>query len=248
MTFLPGYSGGRPVPADRLSRSSARKCPAPSGGLCPKSRPFSFRLPSNELPPFAPRRGFWRLTRPANQVAGHPGFLLQTVTSFLRPGLRHYYGVICHLAPLRLTLSLLLNLPIRRLHGTIQGFPSYFGLPVGYSTLNRSTGLTRNRASRYVARSPTREAVSGSLALCAAHFLSLPSDPAVASNALAIRIVFPLVGATPASFSRPGLPATLGKQQKRRQIGRRLLVINSAFTTQGTVTNVPLPVVSTSTT
>ena len=113
MTSLPGYSGGRPVPADRLSRSSAKKCPVPSDGLCPESRPFSFRLPSNELPPFAQRQGFWHPTPPANQAAGHPGFLLQTVTSFLRPGLRHYYGFICHLAPLRSTLSLLLNLTIR---------------------------------------------------------------------------------------------------------------------------------------
>ena len=113
MTSSPGYSGGRPVPADRLSRSSAGKCPVPSDGLCPESRPFSFRLPSNELPPFAPRQGFWRLTSPADQAAGRPGFLLQTVTSFLRPRLHHYYGFICHLAPLRSTLSFLLNLPIR---------------------------------------------------------------------------------------------------------------------------------------
>jgi hypothetical protein len=155
---------------------------------------------------------------PRGQAASRPGFLLQTVTSFLRPGLRHYYGFICHLAPLRLTLSLLLNLPIRRLRGTIQGFPSYLGLPVSYSTLTHATGLTRNRASRYFARSPTREAVSGSLALCAVHFLSLPSDPAVTSNALAIRIVFPLVGATPVSFNRPGLPATLGKQKRGWQL------------------------------
>jgi hypothetical protein len=61
----------------------------------------------------------------------------------------------------------------------------------------------RYRASRYVARLPTRSAESGSLALCAAYFLSLPSDPAVTSNALAIRIDFPLVGATPVSFNRP---------------------------------------------
>jgi len=32
-------------------------------------------------------------------------------------------------------------------------------------------------------------------------------------NALAIRIVFPLVGATTVSFNRPGLPATRGKQK-----------------------------------
>ncbi|RMH41846.1 MAG: hypothetical protein D6694_08520, partial [Gammaproteobacteria bacterium] len=35
-----------------------------------------------------------------------------------------------------------------------------------------------------------------------------------ASNALAIRIVFPSVGATQASFSLPGLPASLGKRKK----------------------------------
>jgi hypothetical protein len=40
----------------------------------------------------------------------------------------------------------------------------------------------------------------------------LPSDPAVTSNALAIRIVFPLVGMTPA-YRRLGLPAMPGKQK-----------------------------------
>jgi hypothetical protein len=33
------------------------------------------------------------------RATGHPGFLLQSVTSFLRPGLCHYYGIFCHLAP-----------------------------------------------------------------------------------------------------------------------------------------------------
>jgi hypothetical protein len=73
--------------------------------------------------------------------------------------------------------------------------------------------LTKYWASRYFARLPTHTAESGSLALCAAHFLSLPSDPAVTSNAIAIQIVFPLVGVTPASCSRPGLPIPLGKQK-----------------------------------
>jgi len=48
-----------------------------------------------------------------------------------------------------------------------------------------------------VGRIPTLDAESGLLTLCTAHFLLLPSDPAVTSNALAIRIVFPLVGVTP---------------------------------------------------
>jgi hypothetical protein len=70
------------------------------------------------------------------------------------------------------------------------------------------------RALRYFARLPTHFAESGSLSLCTVHFLLLPSDPAVASNALAIRIVFPLVGVTPAS-RRLGLPAMPGKQKCR---------------------------------
>jgi len=98
---------------------------------------------------------------------------------------------------------------------TMQGFPSYCGFPVSSPTLNHATDLTKYRASRYFARLPTHNAESGSLTLCAAHFLSLPSDPAVASNALAIQIVFPLVRATPASLSKPGLPTTLGKRKRQ---------------------------------
>jgi hypothetical protein len=84
---------------------------------------------------------------------------------------------------------------------------------VNNSILNHVTGLTRFRASRYFARLPSRTAESGSLALCTVHFLSLPSDPAVARSALAIRIVFPLAGVTPA-YRRLGLPAMPGKQKK----------------------------------
>ncbi|MCW7551725.1 hypothetical protein NX722_03530 [Endozoicomonas gorgoniicola] len=40
----------------------------------------------------------------------------------------------------------------------------------------------------------------------------------LASYALAIQIAFPSVGAAQASFSLTGLPASLGKQQKARQI------------------------------
>jgi len=73
--------------------------------------------------------------------------------------------------------------------------------------------LTRYRALRYLARLPTHNAESGLLTLCTAHFLLLPSDPAVTSNALAIRIIFPLVGVTPA-FRRLGLPAMPGKLKR----------------------------------
>ncbi|MGR3085995.1 hypothetical protein ABMY21_15450, partial [Vibrio vulnificus] len=40
----------------------------------------------------------------------------------------------------------------------------------------------------------------------------------LASDALAIRIVFPLVRVTPFSFKWTGLPALLGKQQKRIEL------------------------------
>jgi hypothetical protein len=83
---------------------------------------------------------------------------------------------------------------------------------VSDAILKHIMGLTRYRALRYFARLPSHHAESGSLSLCTAHFLLLPSDPAVASNALAIRIVFPLVGVTPA-FRRLGLPAMPGKQK-----------------------------------
>jgi len=102
---------------------------------------------------------------------------------------------------------------------------------VNNAILKHITGLTRYRALRYFARLPTRTAESGSLTLCTAHFLLLPSDPAVTSNALAIRIVFPLVGVTP-GFSRLGLPAMPGKQKNpgktspRVKIERRLSIVS----------------------
>ena len=97
----------------------------------------------------------------------------------------------------------------------MQGFPSYCQLPVSCSTLNHATGLTKYWTLRYFARLSSRVTESGSLALCAAYFLSLPSDPAVAGNALAIRIVFPLVGVT-SRYTGLGLLATLGEQKRQK--------------------------------
>jgi hypothetical protein len=78
--------------------------------------------------------------------------------------------------------------------------------------LKHATELIRYWALRYFARLPFRYAESGSFALCTTHFLSLPSDPTVASNALAIRIIFPLIRVMPA-YRRPGLSAMPGKQK-----------------------------------
>lgn len=45
---------------------------------------------------------FWLLAfQKKKQAHTHPGFLLQSVTSFHWPGLPHYYGTIRHLAALR---------------------------------------------------------------------------------------------------------------------------------------------------
>lgn len=65
MTFSPGYSGGRPVPADPLSRSSAKKVPRPVGRLmsrialllvpAPFKRTSSLRTTLGLLAPDAPR-------------------------------------------------------------------------------------------------------------------------------------------------------------------------------------------------
>ena len=47
-----------------------------------------------------------------NKPYGRLGFILHTVTSFHRPRLHNYYGIICHLTSLQAVLSFLLNLPI----------------------------------------------------------------------------------------------------------------------------------------
>ena len=74
---------------------------------------FDFQKPSNQLPPFATDGAFGFSTSPCEHAAGHPGFILQTVTRFLRPEFLHYYGFICHLTPLRSVSSLLLDFTIR---------------------------------------------------------------------------------------------------------------------------------------
>ncbi|RZP75293.1 hypothetical protein D8T51_14045, partial [Vibrio vulnificus] len=54
--------------------------------------------------------------------------------------------------------------------------------------------------------------------------------PPLASDALAIRIVFPLVRVTPFSFKWTGLPALLGKQQREAKLPFELYVIANIIT------------------
>ena len=110
---------------------------------------------------------------------GQSGFPLHTITGFHRPDLTHYYGLICHLAPTR-ALVFTLRLCFRHLPGCGVRLPQLlYWLPVSYATLKHVVGLTEYWASRYFGRLPTNTAESGSLALCTAHFLWLPSDPSV---------------------------------------------------------------------
>jgi len=106
-------------------------------------------------------------------------------------------------APLRSASGLPLCLPFP-LGGTT-------GLPPLPRAPSEHRGADQVSAFAPVARLPPCCAVSGSRPLCAAHFLS--QDPAGADTPRAIRMVFPLVGTTPVSFNRPGLPATQGKKK-----------------------------------
>jgi len=213
----PDYSGEQPESAESLSRLTADKVPHLVRWLVLN---VTFQSSSNDLRiSFPPSRTMQLLA----YIAPHE--LSRGSSRFYPP---HCYQLSqagtssllrSHLPPHTASFGLESPLgPPYLCHfrtRTMQGFPSYCGFPVSSPTLNHATDLTKYRASRYFARLPTHNAESGSLTLCAAHFLSLPSDPAVASNALAIQIVFPLVRATPASLSRPGLPTTLGKQKGR---------------------------------
>ena len=83
---------------------------------------------------------------PANHAAGHPGCILQSVASFHRPGLHHYYGFICHPAPLRSRLGSPLARDLPFPDGT--GLPRFIvRIPVRFTDLNHRTGLTEYRAS-----------------------------------------------------------------------------------------------------
>ena len=80
--------------------------------------------------------------------------------------------------------------------------------------------------SSYFADLSAHAAVSGSLALRAVYLLSLPSDPAVTGDALAIRIDFPLLGVSRTSFSPTGFAGFAGQttvppERFRRELNPR---------------------------
>ena len=234
-TAFPGYFGGRPLSAEGLSRPTADSVSRPGGRLVSgATNATASKRPSNKLPPFAFRHGFWHITAPAEACGGSSRFYPPDCYQLSQAGTSSLLRI--HLPPRTASIRPWVP-PCARSYSesdranseTIRGFPSYLWLPVNDAILNHATGLIRYWALRYLARLPTRSAESGSLALCAVHFLSLPSDPAVTSNALAIRIVFPLIGVTPVSFNRPGLPATLGEPKNRRPFFLMAAVSNIFF-------------------
>jgi hypothetical protein len=142
---------------------------------------------------------------------GQLSFLLHAITGLLRPSLTHYYGVICHLAPTQASAFTLL-LCFQLLTGLGVRLPQLLHwLPVNDLTLKHKTGLTEYWASRYFARLPT-PALPNQVHFHCVPFTSygfLQTLP-LASNALAIRILFPSVRVSQVSFNLTGLPASLG--------------------------------------
>ena len=170
---------------------------------------------------------FWQLAAREDSAPRRRGFLLHTVTRLLRPRLTHYYGIICHLASLRLSLES----PLEAIYRHIPCFA--FGragvvtddarlpqllcwLPLGNRILSHVLPLSTHRALHLFACLPRQAAESGSLALWTTNFLSLPSDPAVGRRRPCESNSLPRGrGEVACCRKRLGLPASLGKQKTR---------------------------------
>lgn len=183
-------------------RFPVQEIPTPSGCLCSNVPCYRFPMTFRWASPL-------RTPAPLLACVGRLG---SDRSSFRFCPPHHYWLSLAgtssllrdHLPPRTASFCLEFPLVLPYPPGTIRGFPSYCKLPVNSAILNHPMDLIRYRASPYFAGLPTHWAESGLLALCAVHLLSLPSDLTLAADALAIRIVFPLIRVTPASFSGPG--------------------------------------------
>jgi len=91
---------------------------------------------------------------------------------------------------------------------------------VNNAVLNHHMGLSRYRASCYLAHLLTHEAKSGLLALRVVHLLSLPSDPTLIGTPLRLGLTSPWVGCRPLlSASRDCLPNWANYKKARRMPG-----------------------------
>ncbi len=144
----------------------------------------------------------FEIRKPPEHAESRSRFTLHTVTGIHWQELHHYYGIICHPAPLT-NLEFLLESAI--LHSqTILDFPRYYKNPVENAILNHVDQLCLTGLSAIWDGYPLIPPKQVHFTLCTLDFLSLPSDPTVTSCALEIRIAFPLfkAWAAPASFNR----------------------------------------------
>jgi hypothetical protein len=164
---------------------------------------------------------FWRHTVDKTSAHHRSGFVLHTVTRLHWPELHHYYGRIgmphhCHL-----TLTLFSNLFLNPV--SEKKTPRYSArlprllhqLPARYSVLNHC--VITDRVSGFALFSTlTAYAQPNQVCLRYVHLTSYGflQTPPLASDALAIQIVFPSVRVTWLSFKPLGLPALPGKQKR----------------------------------
>ncbi|WP_217492714.1 hypothetical protein, partial [Salinivibrio sp. SS2] len=97
-------------------------------------------------------------------------------------------------------------------------------LPVRDATLKHLIGLTEYWTSRYFARLPTYQAETGSLALCASNFLSLPSDPAVGQQRPCESDYLPLSRGDSGFFQPDGFASFAGQTKKASMAGLGSLI------------------------
>ena len=140
------------------------------------------------------------------------------VTLLLRPRLIHYYGFICHLTPLRLTLKLPLE-SLLPFSGMMPGFPSYCAGSLLLIPSSSTFCLCPHIGLRDISHThpdnlpnQVRFRYGPSTSY---HFLQTPP---LASDALVSRILFPVDGARSLLSERRGLPASLGKQKKAAKL------------------------------
>ena len=148
---------------------------------------------------------FWQLAAREDLASRRRGFLLHTVTRFLRPQLAHYYGIICHLTSLRMSLESLLEATYRHILRfafgradavrTMPGFPSY----CAGSLLAIASSITSCRCPRIgrcilLHACPDRPPNQVRLRYGPPTSYRFLQTPPLADDALASRILFPVDG------------------------------------------------------
>ena len=148
-TAFPGYFGGRPLSAEGLSRPTADSVSRSVGRLVSGvTNATASKRPSNKLPPFAFRHGFWHITAPADACGGSSRFYPPDCYQLSEAGTSRLLRI--HLPPRTASFrpwvapyAKSYSEADRSVSETIRGFPSYLWLPVNDAILNYTTGLIR---------------------------------------------------------------------------------------------------------